>query len=204
MKLSILFSTPSKIDLISQHLSCLLNQRKCFSKQWASRISQMSWKYWRLISKMTMMPIHSLQSFNYFQRSCESINLKELVKVSKSLSGEKHMLVRNCVIITRIILTTSATSAPPDRSFSMLRRIKTWLQSIMAQKRLNYLSILYDSKSILDDILLLHLTNEFFDHHTDQEKLCLVLQFYSNKSVDLCIYFVYNLMLFLSVFVSSI
>ena len=58
-KLSILFLTPLKIDL-----SCLHKQRSCFWKRWESKMSQTSWKYWRHIWKVTMMSIHSLQSFN--------------------------------------------------------------------------------------------------------------------------------------------
>ena len=39
----------------------------------------------------------------------------------------------------------------------------------MAQKGLYSLSILYDKKAILDDISLLHVANEFVDHHSDQK-----------------------------------
>ena len=35
---------------------------------------------------------------------------------------------------------------------------------------LNSLSILYDSKLIFDDISLVHVANEFFDHHPDRKK----------------------------------
>lgn len=99
----------------------------------------------------------------------EPINLEEVVKVLKSLSREKRMLIRNCVTIIRIILTAGATSATPERSFSMLRRIKTWLRSRMGQKRLNSLSILYDNKAILDEISLIDVANEFVDQHPDRK-----------------------------------
>ena len=100
---------------------------------------------------------------------CEPINLEEEIKVLKLLSREKRMLDGNCVTVMRIILTAAATSATPERSFSMLRKIRTWLRLRMAQKRLNSLSILYDNKSILDDISLLHETNEFVDHRPDRK-----------------------------------
>ena len=51
----------------------------------------------------------------------------------------------------------------------MLRRIKTWLRSRIAQARLNSSSILYDHKSILD-VRLLHVANKFADHHPDRKK----------------------------------
>ena len=44
---------------------------------------------------------------------CEPINLEDVVKVLKSLSREKHMLVRNCVTAKRTILAADATFATP-------------------------------------------------------------------------------------------
>ena len=55
---------------------------------------------------------------------CEPTNLEEVMKVLKSLSQKKCMLVCNFITVIRIILTFGATSATPERSFSMLRRIK--------------------------------------------------------------------------------
>ena len=106
---------------------------------------------------------------------CKPINLGKVAKVLKLLSREKRMLVGICITVIRIILTVSTTSAAPERPFLMMRRIKTWLLSRMAQKsplpsilnNNNSLSILYDNKSILDDISLLHRANDFVDHHPD-------------------------------------
>ena len=44
---------------------------------------------------------------------CEPINLEDVVTVLKSLSREKHMLVRICVTAKKTILTADATSATP-------------------------------------------------------------------------------------------
>ena len=59
----------------------------------------------------------------------------------------------------------------------MLRRIKAWLRSRMAQKRLSSVSILYDSKSFFDDISQPYVANGFTDHLPDRK----------NVPVDLCI-----------------
>ena len=106
---------------------------------------------------------------------CKPINLEDVLKVLKSLSREKHMLVRNCVTAKRTILTAYATSA--SKSFLMLKRIKTWLQSRMAQKRLSSVSIWYDIKSFFDDISQPHAANGFADHLPDRK----------NVPVDPCI-----------------
>ena len=140
----------SKDSFINQHLSCLLNQSSCFWKRWASRMSQSTgdtfqrWLWCRLIPTIL---------------DCWPINFEEVVKVLKSLSREKRMLVGNFVTVVRIILTAGATSAASERSLLLLRSIKTWLRFRVAQKRPNSLSMLYDRKSILDDILLLHVAN---------------------------------------------
>ena len=163
---------PSRIDLINQHLSCLRTPSSCFQKQWASRMTRVSSKYWKqiwndsLTSELQLLP-------TVFE--CEPINLEEEFNVLQSLSREKRMLVRNFVAVIRIILNAVATSATLEWSFLMLRRIKTWLQSRMTQKRLNFLSILSKNKSILDDISLLHVVKKFVEHHTDRKTLLVVL-----------------------------
>ena len=131
-------------------------------------MSQMSWKNWKnfrvyydadsLTWELQIIP-------TIFE--CEANHLQEVAKVLKSLSREKRTLVEICLTVIRIILIVGATSATPERSFLMSRSIKTWLQSRMLQERLNSLSILYENKSIFDDISLLHAANNFADHQPD-------------------------------------
>ena len=61
----------------------------------------------------------------------------------------------------KIPMTFDVTSAPAERSFSSLRRIKTYLWSTMGQERLSTLSLLYIEKELsaelwncMDDIVL--------------------------------------------------
>ena len=65
----------------------------------------------------------------------QPINLGDVLKVIQSSSHGKRELIRNVVVIIRIVLTNGATSATTERSFSILRRLKTWLRSAMTQKR---------------------------------------------------------------------
>ena len=81
---------------------------------------------------------------------------------------EKRRLIQNVTVI-KIILTNGATSATPERSFSMLRKIKTWLRSRMSQKRLNSLSIMYDDKDLLDNLSLIDVANEFVGLQPDRK-----------------------------------
>ena len=58
-------------------------------------------------------------------------------------------------------IINSATSCTPERSFSVVRRIKTWLRSTMTTKRFSNLSILSIRKELTDSISLAHIGNEF-------------------------------------------
>jgi len=46
------------------------------------------------------------------------------------------------VTLLKLFLVVPATSASAERSFSLLRRIKTWLRSTTGQERLNHLAII--------------------------------------------------------------
>ena len=54
-----------------------------------------------------------------------------------------------------------ATSATPERSFSLLRRLKTWQRSMMTKTRFNSLSLLNNNQAILDKISFIDVANEF-------------------------------------------
>ena len=65
----------------------------------------------------------------------------------------------------KVVLVSGATTATPERSFSMAIRIKTWLRSTMEQRRFNSLSILNSSKPLVDKLPLVKVANEFVEKH---------------------------------------
>ena len=52
--------------------------------------------------------------------------------------------------LVRLLLVSSASSAEVERSFSALRRLKTWLRSTMTQLRLNSLAVCRVLRELLD------------------------------------------------------
>ena len=86
-------------------------------------------------------------------RGFKPVNFSDVVGVIQSLSNEKRKLIKNVVIIIRLVLTMGATSATPERSFSTMRRLKTWLRSTMSQKSFNALTLMNENKAILDTSL---------------------------------------------------
>ena len=54
-----------------------------------------------------------------------------------------------------------STNASSERSFSTMKRLKTYLQSTMGQSRLNHLMVLNIYKEILDSMDMISIANEF-------------------------------------------
>ena len=61
----------------------------------------------------------------------------------------------------KLILVMPATNSTSERSFSALRRVKTYLRSTMGQQRLNDLLLLHVHKEITDSLNLKEVVNNF-------------------------------------------
>ena len=61
----------------------------------------------------------------------------------------------------RLLLVMPATNAASERSFSTLRRVKSYLHSTMTQQRLNHLMVLHIHKERTDKIDIVSVANEF-------------------------------------------
>ena len=79
----------------------------------------------------------------------------------ESLPKGQLCLLPNAVKILELLLVNPATTVTPERSFSLARRIKTWLRSTSTAARFNSLSILHAHKSVTDSIDLVEVANEF-------------------------------------------
>ena len=63
--------------------------------------------------------------------------------------------------LVKLILVMPATNATSERSFSALRRLKTWLRSTTGQARLNWSMILHVHRDKTDTLLMSSVANEF-------------------------------------------
>lgn len=75
-----------------------------------------------------------------------------------SLSAAQKSLLSQVCNALKIILVMPATNSTSERSFSALRRVKTYVRSTMTQQRLNNLMVLQD---ITDSMNLKNIANEF-------------------------------------------
>ena len=66
--------------------------------------------------------------------------------------------------LVRLLLVNPASSASAERSFSSLRRLKTYLRSTIGQARLNHVAISHIHKTTLDEIEVEELMKQFVMH----------------------------------------
>ena len=89
-------------------------------------------------------------------------NFEEVERDLQSTPQHQRLLC-NVLTIIRLVLTNGSTSATAELSFSMARRMKTWLRLTMTQKQFNSLAVLNTHKEILDELSLLEVGNDFVD-----------------------------------------
>ena len=75
--------------------------------------------------------------------------------------GDAKSLLSEFVKLVKLILVLPATNASSERSFSALRRVKTYLRGTMKQSRLNHLMLLHVHKDLSDDLDLTACANDF-------------------------------------------
>ena len=63
--------------------------------------------------------------------------------------------------LVRLLLTIPCSSAEAERSFSGLRRLKTYLRNSMTQARLNHLAILHVHQEMTDAIDVVAIAKDF-------------------------------------------
>jgi hypothetical protein len=87
--------------------------------------------------------------------------LKEATELLRSMSSETRLYFSEVTKLVRLLLVCPAASVEAERSFSALRRLKTWLRSTMLQERLNHIAVCNIHQDVLDEIDIKPLLKEF-------------------------------------------
>ena len=103
--------------------------------------------------------------FKTILKDTTPICFDDIHKHLKNMPREERLLIPNIIIVSQLLLVNPANSATPERSFSLARRVKTWLRSTMAQKRFNAIAILSSHKDLMDTLDLISVGNEFVSLH---------------------------------------
>ena len=96
--------------------------------------------------------------------SLEPVHFGDIVEKLKTISPQERVIINNVISIIKIVVKTGATSATPERFFSLARRVKTWPQSSMTQKCFKTLGNLHSHKDIVDKLSLVAIGNDFVDN----------------------------------------
>ena len=94
-------------------------------------------------------------------KDSKPVDFHDICKTLQAMDKDVRPMIKSIWTITRMVLTSGATSATPERSFSMQRRIKTWLRSTMGQKRYNSLSVLNAHTDVVDKLSLVEVAERF-------------------------------------------
>jgi hypothetical protein len=84
-----------------------------------------------------------------------------LKSVDEDVSQSLTSIIAEFVKVMKIVLTMPVSTCTDERSFSCLRRLKTYLRSTMTQEILNHLAILGYPSDLVESIDLDVLLDEF-------------------------------------------
>lgn len=104
-----------------------------------------------VVSQYPELGIHWRYSCHCSSFSSTSTTL-EATNILKNLLPEVRSLFSQVETLVRLLLVVPSSSAEAERSFSSLRRLKTWLRSTMSQTRLNSTAICHIHQNKLDHL----------------------------------------------------
>lgn len=89
------------------------------------------------------------------------VGFSDAMEILRALDRSKHILLSEVITLAKLVIVAPATNAVSERSFSALKRLKTYLRATMADSRLNHLMILHVHKEMTDKIDLKKAVNDF-------------------------------------------
>ena len=80
------------------------------------------------------------------------IGFKESLNVMRNLSKPSRIIISEVYKLAKLIVVAPATNATSERSFSSMKRIKTYLRATMTDNRINHIMVLHVHKDKKLDI----------------------------------------------------
>lgn len=111
------------------------------------------------------------QEIQFLRRHARNLKFKNLTNVHiigeflSNLDQGTQDLYPNVRSLIKLLLTSPVSTCESERSFSSLRRLKTWLRSTMGQVRLNSLAICHTHQELLDGLNIDSLVEEFISRN---------------------------------------
>jgi hypothetical protein len=99
-----------------------------------------------------------------FKHSTKAATLYDAKQAYCKMSTDVRHLFPEVFVLIKLLLICPGSSCESERSFSALRRLKTWLRHSMTQHKLNYVSICHVHQEKLNDVNGLQLISEFVSY----------------------------------------
>ena len=112
------------------------------------------------------------------RESSVDVSFADILQYFRQLPQSGKVLLSEVCKVLKLILVMPATNATSERTFSALRRVKSYLRTTMTQSRLNHLMLLHIHKEKTDDLDLIEVANEFVQH--SEHRLSLFGKFVSS------------------------
>ena len=136
---------------------------KCVRKEdYKTELETVTDFYGNDLNKMNLkLQLESLAANFDYEGNAADIVLSDVIKYFSSMSVRERKWLKEVESLLKLVLVLPATNATSERSFSSLRRIKTYLRSTMKQERLNGLMVMHIHKERVDKIKLVDVAREF-------------------------------------------
>lgn len=113
----------------------------------------------KLSRELRMLP-DLMQNTSIGGKDSKQFTAKELATVLTDNVTIRGLFSETLKVVS-VLLVVPASAANAERSFSMLRRLKTWLRCTMSQARLTHLAILHCHQDRLQRIVIDSICHEF-------------------------------------------
>jgi len=99
-----------------------------------------------------------------------AISITELIAKFQSLDPARKVLLSEVLKVFKILLVMPATNAVSERSFSALKRVKTYLRATTTDNRFNNLIVLHIHKHFTDNLDMVAVANEFCGNKVERKE----------------------------------
>ena len=101
----------------------------------------------------------------------DNFSVRDAVRALSELSVAERTAFSGVWTVMKLLLVLPATNATSERSFSALRRVKTYMCTTMTQERLNNLMVLHVHREQVDKLELERVAHEFVSGREGRKRM---------------------------------
>ena len=99
------------------------------------------------------------------------IDIADALKILRNLDVSQKLLLSEVIVLAKLVIVAPATNAVSERSFSALKRLKTYLRSTTGDNRLNHLMMIHVHQERADELNLKTIANEFIALNDNRKRI---------------------------------